>query len=341
MANTDTNTAGSALTLARDLKGMTTTKVITDTRVRNQFAYIYNSVHGDGGEAAYDRESLYFVQQIQSNPALQKCSGPSVYYSFIDLAVKGLSLQPGSQAQCYLLPRSVRTGKDDRGNDVWETTCSLTISGYGELALRKAAGQILHADNPVIVYEGDFFEFGETDGRKFVNYRATFPRSGNRIVACFVKITRADGSTDYSVMTEPDWMRLADYSKKQNRGRVNDLYASNNGQIDAGFLIAKTVKHAFRTYPRIAVGLGSALAADAPDDQTALDPYGGVAEAVEAQNRKGNDAPRQEARQTNSDDDDLPFDGAQAPAEPEDFAPARDLSGGVRVKATDDDDLFF
>ena len=125
-----------------------------------------------------------------------------------------LTLEPGAQALCYLLPRNckVSTPQGDR----WESRCNLTISGYGELALRAKAGQILHADNPVIVYEGDEFSFGERDGRKYVNYCCRIPRQSNRIIACFLKITRPDGTVDYSVMTEADWKRLEGFSAKNN-----------------------------------------------------------------------------------------------------------------------------
>ncbi|MCD8312651.1 MAG: recombinase RecT [Bacteroidales bacterium] len=317
-----------ALTLAGDLKAMKPCKVVTDGKVSDQFVYIYNSVHGGGGEGAYNRESTYFVQQIKASEALQKCTGPSIYYALIDLAVKGLSLQPGVQAQCYLLPRNVFVGYDQNRQKVYETTCQLTISGYGELALRKAAGQILYADNPVIVYDGDFFETGDRDGRKYVNYEARFPRKSNRIIACYVRIIRPDRSVDYGVMTEPDWTRLAGFSAKQNKGTANPLYSSDNGQIDAGFLIAKTVKHAFRTYPRIAVGMGSGFAADVPDEQQGLDPYGGVAQALEQQ--KGGDAPQQPAQAQTAD---------PAP-EPEDFTQPQDYGRGVSYPDPDDDDTF-
>ncbi len=311
-----------ALTFAKDLKNMKPAAVVKNATVCDQFVTIYNSVWGEGGEAACNRESLYFAQQIMASDALKKCTGPSIYYAFIDLAVKGLSLQPGTQAQCYLLPRNVFVGYDQNNQKVYETTCSLTISGYGELALRERAGQIAHADNPVIVYEGDRFEWGEENGRKYVSYGAKIPR-GRKIVACFVKITRPNGTVDYSVMLPNDWQRLAAYSAKQNRdGKANALYASGvDGQIDPGFLVAKCVKHAFRAYPRIPIGKGSAFAADIPDEQLPSDPYGGVDAALAREGAEPSPAVPER--------------------EPEDFAPKPDLSGGVSYPQKDDDDDTF
>lgn len=230
-----------AITLAKELQQMKATDVIRNESVRSQFINVYNSIWKEGGEQAYEREAIYFNQQLRDKSNLRECSGTSIFYAFIDLAVKGLTLATGAQALCYLIPRSVKTGTDERGNDVWEKVCNLTISGYGELVLRKNAGQIRHADNPVIVYDGDSFQYGEQNGQKVVNYMSAFPRKSNKIIACFMKITRADGSIDYSVMTEQDWMRLKGYSDKQNTyfdrntnqwvTKSNELY-SKGGQID-------------------------------------------------------------------------------------------------------------
>lgn len=193
-----------AISLAKELQSMKAIDVIRNERVRNQFISVYNSIWKEGGEQVYEREAIYFNQQLRDKQNLRECSGTSIFYAFIDLAVKGLTLATGAQALCYLIPRSVKIGIDQNGKDVWEKVCNLTISGYGELVLRKNAGQIRHADNPVIVYEGDTFQYGEQNGQKIVNYMSAFPRRSNKIIACFLKITRADGTIDYSVMTEQD-----------------------------------------------------------------------------------------------------------------------------------------
>lgn len=276
-----------ALSLAQELQQMRAADVIRNERVRNQFINVYNSIWKEGGEQVYEREAIYFNQQLRDKSNLRECSGTSIFYAFIDLAVKGLSLATGAQSLCYLIPRSVKVGKDQQGNDIWEKVCNLTISGYGELVLRKNAGQIRHADNPVIVYEGDTFQYGEQNGQKVVNYMSAFPRKSDKIIACFLKITRADGTIDYSVMTEQDWMRLKGYSDKQNTyydtktrqyvTKSNELYGKD-GQIDTGFLMAKCVKHAFKTYPKLNIGRGSALETEIIEQQQPnnIDPYGGV-----------------------------------------------------------------
>lgn len=314
------------LNQAQAIQSLKSTEVIRNDYVRGQFISVYNAIWKEGGEAAYEREAMYFNNQLRDNERLRACTGMSVFFAFIDLAVRGLTLEPGSQSLCYLLPRNYCVGKNPQGGNVYEARCNLTISGYGELVLRAKAGQILHADNPVVVYEGDEFAFGEKEGRKYVNYCSRIPRSSNRIIACFLKITRPDGTVDYSVMTEADWKRLSDFSGKANRywdntekrymENPNQLYTSCDGQIDTGFLKAKCIKHAFKTYPKIAIGKGTQLESDvATDPQPDFDPYGGMA--------NGMPQPRPEEEKT--------------------FAPAPDMSAGVTIDPAangNNDDTF-
>lgn len=291
--------------------------------VRDKFINIYDTLWGAGtGEPAYERESIFFNKLLRDNPALQKSTPFSLFTAFIDLAVCGLSLEQGTRALCYLLNRNVNIGTREHAQ--WECRAVLTISAYGELVLRERAGQIRHADNPVLVYSNDEFSFTDTDGAKRVSYTCHLPHTGQRIVACYLRITRADGSIDYSVMTEEDWVRLAQYSARQNKkGSANALYGvDDNGivNIDPGFLMAKCIKHAFKTYPKVRIGRGTELQSQQVEERE-----------IEINNDlygvDGVDPDTGEITQP-----------AAAPRAAEPFGPpAHDVSTGVTVDAGDDD----
>lgn len=304
---------------AKRIAGMKASDVIRDEYVKEQFIFVYNKIWKEGGEGAYEREAAYFAQYLRDNEKLRKSTGTSVFFAFIDLAIRGLTLEQGAQATCYLLPRNARISTPE--GDRWEIRCNLTISGYGELVLRAKAGQIHHADNPVVVYEGDEFSYGEKDGQKYVNYCCHLPKASDKIVACFIKITRCDGSTDYSVMTERDWKRLEKYSAKNNSyidketkqrvERANDLY-NVDGQIDKGFLMAKCIKHAFKSYPKIPIGKGTIFESDVVDTpEVEIDPYGGITDVTDNNEQKKDT-----------------------------FAPAPDMSEGVTYTADTSDGIF-
>lgn len=240
--------------------------------VRERFTQIYETLWGNG-EAAYQRESIFFNKALRDNDngKLQKATPFSIFTAFIDLAVCGLSLEPGTRALAYLMGRNVNVGSREQPR--WEGRCVLTVSAYGELVMRTRAGQIRYADNPVLVYDNDEFSFKDVDGRKSVSYTCNLPHTGHNITACYLRITRADGSIDYSVMFPEDWCRLAGYSQKQNRGKANELYGMDaNGivHIDPGFLMAKCIKHAFKSYPKVRIGRGTELQSQQVDEQPEL-----------------------------------------------------------------------
>lgn len=272
-------------------------EIVEHPVVRDRFTQIYETLWGNG-EAAYQRESIYFNKALRDNDGgkLQRATPFSIFTAFIDLAVCGLSLEPGTRALAYLMGRNVNVGTKE--NKKWEGRCVLTVSAYGELVMRTRAGQIRHADNPILVYDNDEFSFKDVDGRKSVSYTCNLPHTGHNITACYLRITRADGSIDYSVMLPEDWCRLAGYSQKQNRGVANELYGMDqNGivHIDPGFLMAKCIKHAFKSYPKVRIGRGTELQSQQVDEQPQLsdeDIYGVDPETGEVLNDTPEPAPQ-------------------------------------------------
>lgn len=282
-----------ALTV-ESINAMDPLDIVTNENVRARFIQIWDTLWGAGsGEAAYERESLFFNNKLRDDAYLKNATRFSIFTCFIDLAVAGLSLEPGTRALCYLQGRNACIGKNQNGENIYEGRLTLTISGYGELVMRARAGQIRYADNPVLVYEEDTFSFGDMNGQKVVNYMCNLPHKSNHIIAAFLRITRPDGSLDYAVMLEEDWMRLQRYSLRNNQrydkntktyvGNANPLYTANNGGIDSGFLAAKLIKHAFKTYPKVRIGNGTELESAQDDNkQQEIDDFYGVAAPAEA-----------------------------------------------------------
>ena len=231
---------------AAALAAMKPRELVENEAVKAKFVNLFNSIHGnDRGELVFAKEQFNFLKLINENPNLQDCSPLSLYGVFLDVAVNGLSLEQGNKPLAYVVPRVVNS----------EKRAYLVVSPYGEMVMRLRAGQIEHIDNPVIVYEGDIFSVYIDDrGAKNVRYEAKFPRDSKKIVACFVKIQRPDKTFDYEYLTMDDVERLRKYSERNNRSAgANKLYTSDSGQIDAGFLAAKMIKHAFRSYPKVNV----------------------------------------------------------------------------------------
>lgn len=231
------------------LENLPPLKLADDQRVAGKFVDIYNKVHGNQmGGHVYEVEKFHFIKQLTEKEDLQKCSKLSLYGAFMDVAVQGLSFDP-TKRLCYLVPYNVNAGTKDQPK--WEKRASLQISPYGELYLRQYYGQIKTADNPVVVFEGDEFEVITTETGRVVKHLAKYPRESERIIACFVRIVKHDGTIDFGIIDELEMDRLKAYSAKKNNGKANALYGTDGKQFDTGFLIAKTIKHAFKAYPKV------------------------------------------------------------------------------------------
>lgn len=250
------------------LKAMKPLDVLENKIVRERFITLYNNIHGsENGELFFEQEKYNLQRIIQATPSLPGCSGFSIYGILLDIANMGLTLENNSRPLLYIIPNSVNVGTKDK--PVWEKRATLEISPYGELDLRIQAGQLLYADRPVVVFEGDEFQPRVTEtGQKVVVYSASIPRKSKTITGAFIKLTRPDGSFDFFWMLPEDIERLKGYSLKKNQKRDKDgnvygdsnaLYKSNDGQIDTGFLEAKVIKHAFKTFPKLKLGQFSKL----------------------------------------------------------------------------------
>jgi phage RecT family recombinase len=226
-------------------------QLATIPEVADRFKNIYTVMNGgDEARAAvkYEAEKFHFMKLIQDKPDLQACTKLSLYGCFLDMAVNGLSFDP-SMKHAYVV--SFNTNVGGRDNPKWEKRATLMISGYGELQMRTRQGQIKYADNPVLVYEGDVFLHGTKNDKPFLDHVAAFPRKTDNIIACYIRLERPDGSVDYKVLSIEEVMKLKKFSKDPNSKAWTDGLP--------GMVQAKTIKHAFRSYPKIRMGEFSTL----------------------------------------------------------------------------------
>ena len=244
----------------------------------DKFVQVYSQKFGEqNAEAFYEEQRGFFLNELTSGSykdLLKEAKVTSIYFAFLFLAINNLSLEKGLSTTCYLECRSVKVGEkvDEKTNkriNIYERNAVITVTGYGEIVLRQRAGQIRSVDNPKVVYDCDSLRYGEREGKSFLEYEKAIPRpAGAKIIACYVRIVKADGTVDYFVLDTDEMVRLRQYSGKSNWGKANALYGTQQdcSDIDTGFLKSKTVKHAFKGYPKLSIGAGGALEADKDTD---------------------------------------------------------------------------
>lgn len=241
------------------LDGLDPVKLVEDEKIKSQFINTYSKIHRksiDDATVVWEKESIYYKKSL-TDAKLQSCTKLSLYSAFLEIAIQGLSIQPGQKSDAYLEARGQKTGqKDSRNKDIYINICYLRITAYGELNLRILSGQIVRMLNPIVVYEGDLFQPRTKMGEIYVDYEPKIPRQSKTIIACWVRIVLPGGINDFKWLTQEDIDRLKKYSipKSGDNPRANALYSVNEGQIDPGFLEAKTIKHAMRAYTKLRVG---------------------------------------------------------------------------------------
>jgi len=245
---------------------------------RDKFIQVYSQKFGEqNAEAFFEEQRGFFLNELTDGSykqLLKEAKGTSIYFAFLFLAINNLSLEKCLSTTCYLECKSNKVGEketnDGKKYGIYERHAVISVTGYGEILLRQRAKQIRSVDNPKVVYDCDTFRYGERDGKSYIEYEKAIPRpQGAKIIACYVRIIKADGSVDYFVLDTDEMIRLKEYSSKSNWGKSNTLYGTQKdcSDIDTGFLKSKTVKHAFKGYPKLSIGAGGALEADKDIEQ--------------------------------------------------------------------------
>jgi recombinational DNA repair protein RecT len=242
------------LSIIQKLNDTAVTAVANLPEVADRFKNLYSLMNGKDAAAStikYEAEAFHFNKLLNEKPDLKKCTKLSLYGCFLDMAVSGLSFDPAMK-HAYVVSFNTKVG------DGWESRAMIMISGYGELQIRMQQRQIKYADNPVLVYEGDYFVSGTKNNQYYVEHKATYPRQSDNIIACYIRLERLDGSVDYKVMSIEEVLKLKAFSKQQNS------LAWTSGL--PGMVQAKTIKHAFRSYPKMKLGQFSELESNKVED---------------------------------------------------------------------------
>lgn len=238
------------------LEQLEPTKIAEHPKVKSRFIDTLVNIHrisAEEAEAIYEKESTYFKKAFASNDKLKQATNISLYSTFLEIAITGLSIQGGSKSEAYIEVRGTNLGTRD--NPRYVNTASLSVTAYGELNMRIKAGQIIRMTNPIVIYDGDHFQPHTNErGELTIDYRPAIPRKSNTIIGCYVCIVLPHNGLDFKWLLNEDIHRLMKYAGKGKAENAGQLYKSNDGQIDVGFLEAKTIKHAMRSYTKLRVG---------------------------------------------------------------------------------------
>lgn len=208
-------------------------------------AGLYNSIHTrsrQSGNAFFDQELQHFRGIYAGSTAVQGAKTQSVATTFINIMFYGTSIAPVPKAQAYIIPK---------GGEV-----KLKISPYGELALRIDSGIIQDIMGPFLVHEGDAIETINGKVHHIGRNKTT------KIIGVWVRIIKHNGVEDDKYFSME---QMQTYRKKSAQPDGLPWTGGVDGQPTLGMLEAKTILHAFDTYPRMK--LNDSVERTTDDDQ--------------------------------------------------------------------------
>lgn len=231
--------------------------LLKDPAFQNEVITLYNTVNSStDGKNWYERECRYIEKAYRDDSELRQCTVVSYGLMLLSLAYNGVSLEPKSKAEAYivarghrLVPKKWEDEAKKKGKEIWEKRCVLMISGYGELKVRMNRGVIKHAGIPALVYEGDEFKIINDGGHKHVHHVQNMKSSV--VTHAYIEITSMTGHVDVKPFTMEELMSYKNFSKDP----TSPAWTKGvGGGPTRGMIEAKVIKHALSTYGKAAVG---------------------------------------------------------------------------------------
>lgn len=247
------------------IKGLSPAAVATDKAIGehfvNKFMAMYR-VPKEQATAFYEREKDNFLKRISDSEDLQACTPMSIFLAFMQVGGWQLSFEPGNQSEVYLIPGNRNIAPKNQP-EKWIKEVVAQPTPWGEKKIRIQNGQIKDVAKPIIVCKGDLYEeYLDDSGNLRVKWAKGERGDKPVIIGSFIRIEKPDGSYEIKTFDMSDVAKWKASSEKKNAkwdpnlgrkvpGKANALYTSNNGQIDKLFFEGKTLKHAFKSYPKV------------------------------------------------------------------------------------------
>ena len=186
----------------------------------------------------YEVELFSYGQMLINVSDANLCTDLSRSAVFLEVISSGLSFT-SNEPLVYLMTRNVKLKTKD--GEKWEKRLYYRTSPDGKIHLAKISNAILDITKPTIVYEGDNISINNN----VITYSPKIPRN-EKIIGGFCMVYLPSGVQEAIWVDVKDMDRHKIASEKQNNGKANANYTSNNGQIDTGFFSSKIINIALK-----------------------------------------------------------------------------------------------
>ncbi|HET6255818.1 MAG TPA: recombinase RecT [Puia sp.] len=191
--------------------------------VRDRYIRNYNACHREKvGDMMYHRNVIHFKQILSASEKLRNCDPFSLYAVFATAAVNGYSLDPADD-EVYIVPRG--------GKAVLQRQAGAYIRKL------KRSGQILSADKPVLVYQGDIYQ---VEKGRVLRHQENFQT--DIIIAGYIRFELDENGRDlFATFRKSDWESWRQKSEMKDGPNWNH---NGSQQPQPEFLKTKITLHA-------------------------------------------------------------------------------------------------
>jgi recombinational DNA repair protein RecT len=159
------------------------------------------------GDMIWEREKVLFMKAIQASPKIEKCTKFSIYSSFIELAVSGLTLLDG---EAYIIPY----GEVAQFQPGWK----------GRLKQISRLDYVRYVNDPVLVYETDEFDYEIVNGvTNIKKHRPNIKRSASEKITFVYLSIETDFGFKIHLMTIADVYAIRDRYSQTYKQYVADV----------------------------------------------------------------------------------------------------------------------
>lgn len=226
-----------ALDAPQNLQGVFEVEAFKSNYVNN---YLKTTGKSDG-EMKFERERILFMKALQENKKLEQCDRFSIYASFIELAVSGLTLLDG---QAYIIP--------------YGQQAQFQIGWKGRLEQIAAMPGIRFVPEPILVYSNDeSFDYEIQNGVTVILKHKPAKTHGPEDTIDFVYMTiETDHGFKTWMMSRSEVLAIRDrYSKgyqqyMRNGGKWQDgkpmdppFWITNEGEAFKKTLVKRAYKY--------------------------------------------------------------------------------------------------
>lgn len=211
-SNVPARVANVKLTKAILMEPSTLSEMLSIPAIEQRWVDTYEKISGKpDGQLRFEAEKVLFTQAIASSKAFDKCDRFTVYASFIELAISGLTLRDGLS---YIIPY----GDKAQFQPGWK----------GRLEQINELPNVIHVQEPQVVYDCDHFDYEKGMKTIIHSHKPASPRPADAKIMHVYLVIQFDHGLEVYMMDREDVEAIRDNYSSSYKAYMKALKSDVN-----------------------------------------------------------------------------------------------------------------